>query len=79
MKKILLLAVACLTIIVAFSQDKKPKTPAGKTTTSAKTYTCPMHPEVVSNKPGQCPKCGMQLTLKSAGKEKKHADSTHKM
>jgi hypothetical protein len=25
------------------------------------TYTCPMHPEVVSDKPGRCPKCGMAL------------------
>ncbi len=25
-------------------------------------YTCEMHPEVVSNKPGKCPKCGMELT-----------------
>ena len=24
-------------------------------------YTCPMHPEVVSNEPGDCPKCGMAL------------------
>lgn len=24
-------------------------------------YTCPMHPEVVKNKPGKCPKCGMTL------------------
>jgi RND family efflux transporter MFP subunit len=26
-------------------------------------YTCPMHLEVVSDKPGQCPKCGMTLVL----------------
>lgn len=26
-------------------------------------YTCPMHPEVTSDKPGQCPKCGMNLGL----------------
>lgn len=25
------------------------------------TYTCPMHPEVSSDKPGKCPKCGMEL------------------
>jgi CopA family copper-resistance protein len=24
-------------------------------------YTCPMHPEVISDKPGKCPKCGMDL------------------
>ena len=24
-------------------------------------YTCPMHPEVISSKPGSCPKCGMAL------------------
>ena len=24
-------------------------------------YTCPMHPEVKSDQPGKCPKCGMNL------------------
>src|SRR5690348_16124247 len=24
-------------------------------------YTCPMHPEIISNSPGTCPKCGMAL------------------
>jgi P-type Cu+ transporter len=32
-----------------------PETPA------ASQYTCPMHPEVLSPKPGACPKCGMAL------------------
>jgi P-type Cu+ transporter len=27
----------------------------------ATSYTCPMHPEVVSDRPGPCPKCGMAL------------------
>ncbi len=25
------------------------------------TYTCPMHPEVRQENPGNCPKCGMSL------------------
>lgn len=28
------------------------------------TYTCPMHADVVSDKPGSCPKCGMHLVPK---------------
>jgi hypothetical protein len=28
-------------------------------------YTCPMHPEVASDKKGRCPKCGMDLVPKS--------------
>jgi hypothetical protein len=24
-------------------------------------YTCPMHPEVQQDRPGNCPKCGMPL------------------
>ena len=27
-------------------------------------YTCSMHPEVVSDQPGDCPKCGMKLIEK---------------
>ncbi len=34
--------------------------------TPAKTiYTCPMHPEVVQDGPGDCPKCGMALEPKT--------------
>jgi uncharacterized membrane protein len=32
-------------------------------------YTCPMHPEVISDKPGKCPKCGMTLVKKEAAKK----------
>lgn len=29
-----------------------------------KVYTCPMHPKVLSGKPGNCPQCGMRLVVK---------------
>jgi Cu+-exporting ATPase len=35
-------------------KDEKPAPPGTK-------YVCPMHPEVVSDRPGPCPKCGMAL------------------
>ena len=31
-----------------------------------KIYTCPMHPEIEQDKPGDCPKCGMHLEQKAA-------------
>lgn len=35
-------------------------------------YVCPMHPDVISDKPGECPQCGMDLVKKAmpAGHEK---------
>src|SRR5438874_12444883 len=32
-------------------------------------YTCPMHPEVVSDHPGSCPKCGMALEPRTVAAE----------
>jgi len=29
-------------------------------------YTCPMHPQIIRNKPGNCPICGMKLVKKEA-------------
>jgi hypothetical protein len=49
--------------------------------TDTKTYTCPMHPEVISDKPGKCTKCGMALELiedDSKKDEKKDAGHNHK-
>src|SRR6266446_11218 len=34
-------------------------------------YTCPMHPEIEQDHPGECPKCGMTLEPKTVGPEDK--------
>ena len=34
---------------------------SGHNMTDKKVYSCPMHPEVKSDKPGECPECGMDL------------------
>jgi len=36
---------------------------------TAAVYTCKMHPEVSSDKPGKCPKCGMDLIKKEVVKK----------
>ncbi len=41
--------------------------PAPDKPAAAQVYTCPMHPEVTSPTPGECPKCGMDLVLKRPG------------
>src|ERR1700721_688100 len=33
----------------------------GEATASGIRYTCPMHPEILRETPGTCPKCGMAL------------------
>jgi RND family efflux transporter MFP subunit len=42
---------------------EKPHQPlhAPRSTLNAQRYSCPMHPEVVHDGPGECPQCGMDL------------------
>jgi Cu2+-exporting ATPase len=50
-------------------------------------FTCPMHPEVIKDAPGQCPKCGMNLmpvhvyasSASSHDHHKSHEDSSRPM
>lgn len=44
------------------------------------TYTCPMHPTVISDRPGSCPVCGMDLVRKArAGEEVKITEDLAKL
>ena len=54
------------------SHAQAPHEAAPKAQQASGKYVCPMHPEVVSDKPGSCPKCGMALELvrPSAAKQK---------
>lgn len=70
MKVFKMLIIAALTIITisANAQDKNgKKDPLNKTTV----YSCPMHADITSTKPGKCSKCGMELTALT--KKKKDA------
>jgi P-type Cu2+ transporter len=40
-------------------------------------YTCPMHPEIMQDKPGNCPKCGMTLVLVKANTKQSHSQHQH--
>jgi len=61
MKKLVLLATVLFMASTAiFAQTK-----AGRidTTKHESYYTCSMHPDVMSDKAGNCPKCGMKMHL----------------
>ena len=61
MKKFLLLFIVSLAVSpILLAQTGRLKTD----TTKQQMYTCPMHPEFTSSKPGKCPKCGMTLVQK---------------
>lgn len=47
-------------------QHKEPEAP---NTGDLVMYTCPMHPEVMQDKPGMCPECGMNLVPTKAKKK----------
>lgn len=87
MKKYLLfLVVGSILAMSAISCQKNTSKIDPKTDVQAENvgvyYTCTMHPEVHSDKPGKCPKCGMELvevksTKSDSIQQMDHSDSMH--
>ena len=80
---VVLIALAALLGTSSHSRATTKKTHAADSTKTmaAKTvYTCTMHPEVTSSKPGKCPKCKMDLVKREvkmpAGKKQAAAKAT---
>ena len=59
-KYITVLLLAVLSIF-GFTSCSDEHTENKTHTAEKQTYTCPMHPQIVSDKPGTCPVCGMDL------------------
>lgn len=80
MKAIKMMMMAALTIlsVAVFAQDstaKKMKAPKHKM--EKMKYSCPMHADVVSDKPGKCTKCAMDLTKSEKEKMKMKVMKTY--
>lgn len=67
MKNLIILLVVLLSLNTVANAQMSTKT--SKEVTRKTTYTCSMHPEVVSSKKGKCPKCRMKLIEKSVVKK----------
>ncbi|MBN8851989.1 MAG: hypothetical protein BGO55_26150 [Sphingobacteriales bacterium 50-39] len=72
-KALVTLVFAIGIVSFANAQNKAGK----KDSTRHTVYTCPMHPDFVADKPGKCPKCGMELVEKKSPAHGRHKkDST---
>ena len=72
MKTLIILLIALTGTFTAIAQPTRVAKPNSEADSTVKTvYTCTMHPEVISDKPGSCPKCGMKLVAKKVKIAKK--------
>ena len=58
-----MMTVFTILAITAFAQSETtPQSKSTKQQTTQIKYNCLMHPDITSDKPGKCSKCGMDLT-----------------
>lgn len=70
MKQVIYIAILILALIGPGCKNNK-STDAGLVAEAVKEiYTCPMHPQIIRDKPGNCPICGMKLVKKETGGNK---------
>jgi len=62
-KWFLLLTTFCLLLPVFFISCSEKESYHGSSKKVSKKYHCPMHPTYISDKPGDCPICGMKLVI----------------
>lgn len=65
MKKVTIIIFILAFYSIAGAQDMKGMDMTKKEQ-ARQTYTCPMHPEIHTTKPGNCPKCGMKLVKETS-------------
>ena len=77
MKTIIMLLITTCATFATFAQKSKANNTDTKPPVVTVQYSCPMHPERVSNKPGKCSKCGMDLTLSKKEQMKQEVTKTY--
>jgi len=70
MRKITYILYSVLLFIATACNDNRVTHVTHKGETAKDLYTCSMHPEIIRDKPGRCPICGMELVKKETDSKK---------